>query len=108
MNKDVHAYQDWRKRLVIFNDVYIATEVERSVAGRNQVIITVIGGANRKSIREIHNEIRQAQNKRIEEVEVVRANKWIGMIPTFIRRLVFRFLDRSPHLMNKLQVKKVS
>jgi hypothetical protein len=82
--------------------------VERSVSGRNQVIITVNRRANRKSIREIHNKIRQAQNKRIEEVEAVRANKWIGIIPAFIRRLVFRVLDGSSHMMNQLLLKKVS
>lgn len=102
MNKDVHAYRDWRNRLIVFDDVDIATEVERSVEGRNQVIITVIRAANRKSIREIHQEIRHAQTKRLEEVEVVRANQWIGVIPVFVRRLVFRVLDRSPHLMNKI------
>ena len=102
MNKDVHAYRDWRNRLIVFDDVDIATEVERSVEGRNQVIITVIRAANRKSIGEIHQEIRHAQTKRLEEVEVVRANQWIGVIPVFIRRLVFRVLDRVPHLMNKI------
>jgi pyruvate/2-oxoglutarate dehydrogenase complex dihydrolipoamide acyltransferase (E2) component len=102
MNKDVHAYRDWRNRLIIFDDVDVATEVERSAEGRNQVIITVIRAANRKSIREIHQEIRQAQTKKVEEVEVVRANQWIGVIPVFIRRPVFRVLDRAPHLMNKI------
>jgi len=101
-NKEVQAYRDWRNRLVIFDDVDIATEVERSVGGRKQVIITVIRAANRKSTQEIHQEIRQAQTKKLEEVEVVRANQWIGVIPAFIRRLVFRVLDKAPHLMNKI------
>lgn len=102
MNKDVHAYRDRRNRLIILDDVDVATEVERSVEGRNQVIITVTRAANRKSNREIHQEIRQAQARKVEEVEVVRANQWIGVIPVFIRRLVFRVLDRAPHLMNKI------
>jgi pyruvate/2-oxoglutarate dehydrogenase complex dihydrolipoamide acyltransferase (E2) component len=102
MNKDVHAYRDWRNRLIVFDDVDVATEVERSVEERKQVIITVIRAANRKSIRAIHQEIRQAQNKKVQEVEEVRANRWIEAIPAFVRRLVFRVLDKVPHLWNKI------
>jgi len=102
MNKAVHAYRDWRNRLIVFDDVDIATEVERSVEGRNQVIITVIRAANRKSVREIHQEIRQAQTRELQEVEVVRANLWIEAVPAFVRRLAFRILDRAPHLWNKI------
>lgn len=102
MNKSVQAYRDWRNRLIIFDDVNVATEVERLIEGRNQVIIVVIRAANRKSIREIHQEIRQAQTKQVQEVEEVRANRWIEAIPVFVRRLVFRILDRAPHLWNKI------
>jgi pyruvate/2-oxoglutarate dehydrogenase complex dihydrolipoamide acyltransferase (E2) component len=101
-NKELQAYRDWRNRLVIFDDVDVATEVERSIEGRNQVIITVIRKANRKSMREIHKEIRAAQTRDLQEVEVVRANQWIESIPSGVRRLFFRVLERKPHLWNRI------
>jgi len=99
MNKDVHAYRDWRNRLIIFDDVDIATAVERSVEGQKRVIFTVIRAANRKSINEIHHEIRQAQTQKADEVQ---GSQWIGAVPGFIRRLVFRVLGRAPHQMKTI------
>jgi pyruvate/2-oxoglutarate dehydrogenase complex dihydrolipoamide acyltransferase (E2) component len=99
MNKDVHAYRDWRNRLTIFDDVDIATAVERSAEGRKRVVFAVIRAANRKSNKEIHQEIRQAQTKKAEEVQ---GFQWIGAVPGFIRRLIFRVLGRAPHQMKKI------
>jgi len=99
MNRNVQAYRDWRNRLIIFDDVDVATAVERTVAGQKGVIFTVIRGANRKSVKEIHQEIRQAQTKKVEEVQ---GNQWIGIVPGFIRRLFFRILGRAPHQMKEI------
>jgi pyruvate/2-oxoglutarate dehydrogenase complex dihydrolipoamide acyltransferase (E2) component len=99
MSKDVHAYRDWRNRLTIFDDVDIATGVERSAEGRTRVVFAVIRAANRKSVKEIHQEIRQAQTKTAEEVQ---GFQWIGAVPGFIRRPIFRALGRAPHLMKKI------
>ncbi len=98
VDKHLHAYRDWRNRLILFDEVDVATPVERLVEGRHQVVPTVIRAANRKSIHEIHQEIRQAQSRKVEET----ANAWIQVIPVFIRRLLFRLFDRSPHLMKKI------
>lgn len=99
MNKDVHGYRDWRNRLTIFDDVDIATAVERSAEGQKKVIFAVIRAANRKSIQEIHHEIRQAQTKKEEDVQ---GFQWIGAVPGFIRRLMFRVIGRAPHQMKKM------
>lgn len=98
-NMKIHAYRDWRNRLVIFEDVDIATAVERTVGGQKNVIFKVIRAANRKSVKEIHQEIRQAQTNKVEEVQ---GNQWIGMVPGFIRRFFFRLLGRAPHQMKAI------
>ncbi|UCH10759.1 MAG: 2-oxo acid dehydrogenase subunit E2 [Fidelibacterota bacterium] len=98
-DKDVHAYRDWRNRLIIFEEVDIATMVERTSEGKRGVIFSVIRAANRKSIQEIHQEIRQAQAKRVAEAQ---ASQWIGMAPSFLRRLFLRALVRAPHRMKKM------
>jgi pyruvate/2-oxoglutarate dehydrogenase complex dihydrolipoamide acyltransferase (E2) component len=79
--------------------VDIATAVERSVEGQKRVIFTVIRAANRKSVNEIHQEIRQAQTKNAQEVQ---GSQWIGAVPGFIRRPIFRVLGRAPHQMKKI------
>jgi pyruvate/2-oxoglutarate dehydrogenase complex dihydrolipoamide acyltransferase (E2) component len=97
-DKHIQAYRDWRNRLIIFDDVDVFTPVERIVQGQFQVIPTVIRAANRKSIQEIHQEIRQAQSRNAAETP----GKEIGAIPGFIRRLLFRILDRVPHMMKEI------
>lgn len=97
-NRHLHAYRDWRNRLVIFDDVDVATPVERTVAGRKQVIPIVIRAANRKSIQEIHQEIRQGQSRKVEETP----GGWILAIPGFMRRLLFRVLNKAPHMMKQI------
>lgn len=97
-DKHIQAYRDWRNRLIIFDDVDVFTPVERIVNGQNQVVSTVIRAANRKSIQEIHQEIRQAQSQNVSET----LGKEIGIIPGFIRRLLFRILDKSPNMMKQI------
>jgi len=101
MNKHMHAYRDWRNRLVLFDEVDVSTTVERVVEGRNEVVPTIIRSANRKSVKEIHQEIRQVQSEKVEGARVYRAMRWYLAIPFFIRRLFFRVLDRAPQLMKK-------
>ena len=101
MNKHMHAYRNWRNQLIIFDEVDVSTTVERLVHGRNEVIPTIIRAANRKSIQEIHQEIRLTQSRKVEEAGVFRFIQLYLAIPAFIRRWFFRILDRSPHLMKK-------
>lgn len=100
-NKHIHAYRDWRNRLILFDDVDISVPVERLSEERNEVLQTIIRAANRKSIKEIHQEIRQAQSKRVEEAALIRNIQWYVAIPAFVRRLLYRVIHRAPHLVKK-------
>jgi pyruvate/2-oxoglutarate dehydrogenase complex dihydrolipoamide acyltransferase (E2) component len=60
-HKAVQAFRKGGKRLILFTDVDISTRVEHEVAGKKYVVPYIIRAANRKSVREIHNEIRAAQ-----------------------------------------------
>jgi pyruvate/2-oxoglutarate dehydrogenase complex dihydrolipoamide acyltransferase (E2) component len=66
-NKFLHAYRKGGKRLVIFDDVDIATPIERDMAGQKQPIVYIIRAANKKTFREIHHEIRAAQVEQAEK-----------------------------------------
>lgn len=98
-DRHIQAYRDWRNRLVIFDDVDVFTPIESSKDGRNVVLPIVIKGANRKSLGEIHREIRQAQ---AGQGDGGRPGGAIGAMPSFIRRWVFGLLQRAPHLMKQI------
>lgn len=100
-NKHMHAYRDLRGRLILFNEVDVSTTVEREVEGSKQVVPTIIRAANRKSVRQISQDIRRAQAEEAQEAGVYRTMRLYLAIPAFIRRLFFRFLDRAPHRMKE-------
>ena len=60
-NKGVQAYRQGGKRLVVFDDVDVLTDMERDVAGRKYVMPHILRAANRRTVRELHDEIRAAQ-----------------------------------------------
>jgi pyruvate/2-oxoglutarate dehydrogenase complex dihydrolipoamide acyltransferase (E2) component len=99
-HKAVQAYRKGRKKLVLFDDVDVETQIERETADQKQNITYIFRAANRKTFREIHQEIRAAQ---VEEMAKARmgskALQWLLFLPTFL----FRFLygRRGPHVLKK-------
>lgn len=100
-NKHMHAYRDWRNRLVLFDAVDVSTTVERRVDGRAQVVPTIIRAANRKTVLQIHRAIRRAQQRDARQAGVYRTIRWYLAIPPFIRRLFFKLIDRVPGLLKQ-------
>lgn len=95
-DKHLHAYRDWRNRLILFDDVDVSLGVERRGQGQPVVLQGVVRAANRKSVREIHAEIRELQTKALVETPWGRWLRWYVLIPGFIRRLLFRIAQRAP------------
>jgi pyruvate/2-oxoglutarate dehydrogenase complex dihydrolipoamide acyltransferase (E2) component len=62
-NKEVQAYLKGRNQLIVCDDVNVALMIERKVGEKTGLMGHVIQGANRKTYREIHHEIRSAQSK---------------------------------------------
>src|SRR5260370_39287901 len=60
-NKSLHACRKGSKHLILFDEVDVATPIEREMAGQKQPIRHIIRAANKKTFREIHHEIRPAQ-----------------------------------------------
>lgn len=101
MNRHMHAFRDWRNRLILFEEVDVSTTVERDVNGSKQVIPYVVRAANEKSVLQIHNEIRGTQARRSTEGDVYKLMRIFVALPLFLNTLVFRVMDRFPHLMKK-------
>lgn len=62
-DKTIQAFRKGGKKLVLFDDVNVGLMVERKVGEKHALMGHVIQAANRKTYREIHNEIRKAQSE---------------------------------------------
>jgi pyruvate/2-oxoglutarate dehydrogenase complex dihydrolipoamide acyltransferase (E2) component len=82
-NKAVQAYRKGRHQLVIFEDVDIAIAVEHEVQGQKVPLIYVVRAANRKTARQIHQEIRAFQKRHTAERPPIPwlVQRWPGLWP---------------------------
>jgi pyruvate/2-oxoglutarate dehydrogenase complex dihydrolipoamide acyltransferase (E2) component len=80
-NKSLQACRKGSKRLVLFDDVDVATLIEREMAGQKQPIVYIIRAANTKTFREIHQEIRAAQVNAVEQAwEGLKDFGWLPLV----------------------------
>jgi len=95
-NPHLHAYRDWRNRLVIFEDVNINTMVEVDMDGKKVPMPRILHAVNRKSFIDIHEEIRSTQATPQESTES-KFMHWFLLLPAFIRRFFYLIVMRFPH-----------
>lgn len=94
-DRRLHAYRDWRGRLVLFDDVDVVTLVESEVDA--VAVPHVVRAANRRSVREIHAEIRRIQAEPAASAQRSGALARLSRFaPGVLRRLFFRILRRNP------------
>jgi pyruvate/2-oxoglutarate dehydrogenase complex dihydrolipoamide acyltransferase (E2) component len=67
-HKAVQAIRFGSKRLILFDEVDVLTDIERDVAGQKYIIPLIVRAANRKTFRELHDEIRAAQGADVKNV----------------------------------------
>lgn len=99
-DKRLHAYRDWRGRLVLFDDVDVVTLVESEVDA--VAIPHVVRAANRRTVRDIHTEIRRIQAEPAASAQRSGAlMKLSAFTPGFARRLFLRALRKNPHWLKR-------
>jgi pyruvate/2-oxoglutarate dehydrogenase complex dihydrolipoamide acyltransferase (E2) component len=93
-NKAMHAYRDWRNRLIIFDAVDVNTMVEIERDGRKLVLPHCIRAANKRTLADMHAEIRavQANPFRTRAYGV----KWFARLPRFARGLFYWAIFKHP------------
>jgi pyruvate/2-oxoglutarate dehydrogenase complex dihydrolipoamide acyltransferase (E2) component len=100
-NPKVQAYRDWRRRLVVFRDVDVVTmiEPEQGVVA----IPHIIRNANRRTVREISDEIRsiQANPERSEQSGTLIS--LAPRLPRFVRLLFFWAVKKNPHWFKRIE-----
>jgi pyruvate/2-oxoglutarate dehydrogenase complex dihydrolipoamide acyltransferase (E2) component len=67
-HKAVQAIRFGSKRLIVFDEVDVLIDIERDVAGQKYIIPSIIRAANRKTVRELHDEIRAARRADVKNV----------------------------------------
>ena len=87
-HKYVHALRKGRQHLILFGEVDVLTWIEREIAGEPQVLPCIIRAANRKTFRQIHDEIRAAQVQDVAKIEVGGA-KAAQLLPAWLFRPYF-------------------
>ncbi len=96
-NRPVHACRNWRNQLIVFDDVDVATLFEVEAEGQQVPLVHVIRRADKRAVREIHEEIRGFQSGYAASEEVQRV-RWFVLLPGPLRRLFYWAAARFPHL----------
>jgi pyruvate/2-oxoglutarate dehydrogenase complex dihydrolipoamide acyltransferase (E2) component len=97
--KIVHAYRDWRNRLIVFDEVDVNTVVEIELAGRKVTLPHFVRAANKRTVREIHAEIRAAQARPQKTREF--GALWFARLPRLVRDVFYWVVYQNPHLLKK-------
>lgn len=99
-DRQMHAYRDWRNRLIIFDvmDVNMLFEVEEN--GAKTICPHILRVVNKMNAREIQDEITafQSGHSVSPESQFIR---WFVRLPGFIRRLFFAVLFANPHMIKQ-------
>jgi pyruvate/2-oxoglutarate dehydrogenase complex dihydrolipoamide acyltransferase (E2) component len=102
-DRSVHAYRNWRDQLIIFDDVDISMMMEVQTQHGSYAIIHVIRAADKKTFREIHDEIRSVQSGRSRAAGLggSRIVKSFVRLPTFLREIIYWFFTHNPGMWKK-------
>ena len=93
----MHAYRKGRKKLVIAADVDVSTMIEkRKPDGALVPVSYVVRGANRKSLAEINDDLRQAVRSDLADDPGVSYRRRIMRLPRPARRLLWWWVTRDP------------
>ena len=96
-NKEMHAYRNWRRQLIVFDDVDVNMLFEVDVDGEKAIRPHILRGVNHKSLRELEEEIRdfQAGHERSEESKFIQG---FVRLPGFARRFFLWALLKTPRM----------
>ena len=101
----VQAYRDLRDRLVIFDDVDVCLSVEVEMEGRPFPLSHVIRAADRRTVLDLHREIRAVQldPSSSSSTRLLGPAKAFVRLPGAVRVRMQHALRRAPHLQKSIE-----
>ena len=106
-NKRFNSFRKGRSKIIVFDEVDISMMIEiKTKDGKRVPFNYVIRKAEQKSVKEITEEIRAIQKKKIEESEQLTRDSssftsFYMLVPKFIRRFVIKMLLSNPFYVKK-------
>jgi pyruvate/2-oxoglutarate dehydrogenase complex dihydrolipoamide acyltransferase (E2) component len=100
-DRTLQAYRR-RRRLIIFDDVDVNTQIETTIDGQRLAQTLMIRAANRKSISELTAEIRRGQRRDARSKRRYRSTVAFLTLPKPLRNLAWRVLLAEPTLFKRL------
>ncbi len=91
---DLNAFRKGR-RLVVLEDVAISVVFERDIEGESVPEPVGIQGVNRKTYREVNDELRAEQQRTGEPIGSAMGQTWVRFIPGFLLRSFTRLASRD-------------
>jgi pyruvate/2-oxoglutarate dehydrogenase complex dihydrolipoamide acyltransferase (E2) component len=98
-NKRMHAYRDWRNRLIVFDEVDVNTMVEVELYERTMVVPHFIRAANKRTLHDIHAEIRAAQAQPTSTRGY--GVRWFARLPRIARDLFYWAIFKNPRWLKR-------
>ena len=83
------------KRLILLDDIRVSVLVEREIDGVKVPEPLAIKQVQNKSVRQIHDEIKAAQQNTKNELGSLTGSTWIKLIPTFLIGLFIKLAERN-------------
>lgn len=91
----LHAYRDWRNRLVIFDDIHINSMFEVEMGGKKVPMPHIFRATNRRSFLDINAELRDKQQNP-GTAEASSFMRWFLLLPAVVRRMFYWAVMRFP------------
>jgi hypothetical protein len=97
-DKRMHAYRLGRSRLIVFDDVDLAFIIEREWEGALYPVFFILRAAQRKTVYEIHRELRAARDAPLGSDGPMSALEMqFFLLPGFLRKALWFFIRRNPY-----------
>lgn len=91
------SFNSFRKgrRVVVLDDITVSVVFEREIEGENVPEPAGIQAVNRKTYREVHDELREFQARSGERLGEAMGQTWVRLVPAFALRTVTRMAARD-------------
>ncbi len=95
-----------KKKFYVFDDVDILTNIERNIDGIKKPVNYTVRKANEKTLRQINDEIRTAQTKKVSISDsgkgAAKLLKMFPKFPRFLRRMIIHYIFTHPIIKKNL------